>query len=203
MSLPASVSKVPVEGFYPNADGTPAEGSVTFTLTVPSLNYPGSDTTVWGSTIPARIDSDGKFSVELAANDDPDAGPKGSAYLVVEHLRGRAPNRWIMVLSKDDAPMINIAGFERVEGAPSATSATYYSAAVKLAEHVAADDPHLDRAHAIDILSAHTGAVDPHNDRAYADAIYDDADNRLSDLELAPPAHAHPIAGVTDLQHGG
>ncbi|MBB1253188.1 hypothetical protein H3146_07360 [Streptomyces sp. OF3] len=66
------------------------------------------------------------------------------------------------------AELAEVQGIAEAAAGPVADAAT--SAAV--AEHVAADDPHGDRAHADNALDTHTGASDPHGDRAHAAATY-------------------------------
>jgi hypothetical protein len=78
---------VDVRGRYVYADGSPASGTVLFTLSATLQDAAGNDVIV-----PARmtvdLDTDGEFTASLAATDAPGLTPTGVTYLVEEKIRG-------------------------------------------------------------------------------------------------------------------
>ncbi|PWU50660.1 hypothetical protein DLJ47_23525 [Micromonospora sp. S4605] len=78
---------VQIRGRYVNLDGTPAQGSVTFTGNVAAVAT-ASQSMVVPSTITANLDADGAFTVSLLATDDPDLRPNGWTYTVKENFTG-------------------------------------------------------------------------------------------------------------------
>lgn len=78
---------VEIRGRYVNLDGTPAQGSVTFTGNVAAIAT-ASQSMVVPSTITANLDADGAFTVSLLATDDPDLRPNGWTYTVKENFTG-------------------------------------------------------------------------------------------------------------------
>lgn len=70
---------------FTNADGTPASGSVTFSLTKRMTN---GSTTYVPATITANPDSGGNISVSLIANNDSGTFPADSQWMVTFRILG-------------------------------------------------------------------------------------------------------------------
>ncbi|MGW3153719.1 hypothetical protein [Streptomyces sp. NPDC001089] len=83
--FPPGVLTARLTGHYTSPDGTPLQGSVTFTPPV-ILKLPGQDTFTAART--AVTLKDGAFDVTLLANDTPGMSPFGWAYQVTERLVG-------------------------------------------------------------------------------------------------------------------
>lgn len=89
MALPANWSTVTVTGRFVSVAGYPMAGRVTFSSTVRVVDG-GESVIVPASSKDVTLDSDGAFSVDLPATDDPDISPN-FYYEVYEQLTNTAP----------------------------------------------------------------------------------------------------------------
>lgn len=80
-----SFTRATVTHTFENADGTPASGAVTFTLTKRMTN---GTTTIVPSEITANLNSEGKLSQALTANDDPGTIPSDAQWRVDLRILG-------------------------------------------------------------------------------------------------------------------
>lgn len=81
MPLPGSIATVSVHGQLLHAAGTPAAGTIAFTIPVPLRDTTGN-VIVGPTTISSTLDEDGEFTVTLPATDDPDVSPTDWVYEV-------------------------------------------------------------------------------------------------------------------------
>jgi hypothetical protein len=72
--------------------GEPATGTLTFTLTQPMQD---GDSILPASPVTVSLDENGRFSVVLAANDDPATVPQGVQYGVTEQVVGAQPRDYL------------------------------------------------------------------------------------------------------------
>lgn len=86
MALAGNVSTVRVTGYYVDAHGDPAYGSLRFTLSS-RVNDPGGDQIIVQTRVDVTLDG-GKFAVDLPATDDPDLAPSQNYYTVDVLIRG-------------------------------------------------------------------------------------------------------------------
>ncbi|HEY4529151.1 MAG TPA: hypothetical protein VIG97_02295, partial [Luteimonas sp.] len=95
---------VPVTATYRNIDGTPARGSVTFTI--PQAIVVDGVVAV-PKIITATLDASGSIALELPATNDPDLSVTDWAYTVTERFPGgRKP---FMIFVEHDAGAIDLA----------------------------------------------------------------------------------------------
>jgi hypothetical protein len=84
MPLAGNVTTRTVQGTFVTYSGTPASGSVSFTISSVLTNA-GANQIIVPSTITATLDGSGSFSVQLVATNDPDLSP-GFTYTVTENI---------------------------------------------------------------------------------------------------------------------
>lgn len=94
-------TEVVVTGSYPQENGAPAQGTLTFTLTQPMAN----GVTVPPSPITVTLAEDGTFTVVLLANDDAATVPQGVRYGVTEQITGAQPRDYFIVVSHETSPV--------------------------------------------------------------------------------------------------
>ncbi|MEU4066676.1 hypothetical protein AB0F25_30560 [Streptomyces wedmorensis] len=87
MPLPDNISKVTVTGKYLDIFGMPIVGKVQFTIK-PVLIDGGAKVVIVPRVVEAVLKSDGSFSVELPATDDPDLNPTNFTITVTEQFEG-------------------------------------------------------------------------------------------------------------------
>lgn len=85
MPLPSDMDTVTVTGTYVGVDGSPAQGSVTFTA-VTRLRSAATHTSILPSRVVGTLDGSGHLSVQIPATDDPDITPPGWVWQVEENL---------------------------------------------------------------------------------------------------------------------
>ncbi|WP_326755089.1 right-handed parallel beta-helix repeat-containing protein [Streptomyces hirsutus] len=91
MALPANFSTVKVFGRYIDINqGTPMQGTVTFTMSQKYLVNPGADVLIFAVPIVASLDETGYFEIDLPATDDPDVIPQGYTWTVTESFNNRS-----------------------------------------------------------------------------------------------------------------
>jgi hypothetical protein len=87
MAIPGNLSLVTVTGTYIDISGVPIAGQVKFTPRAVLRNVT-SNVILVNSTIVVTLDSNGSFSQQLVATDDPDASPVDFTYFVEEAFVG-------------------------------------------------------------------------------------------------------------------
>lgn len=97
MPLPSELTLVTVHGKYTKPDGTPETGSVVFIPTVPALQVPAANTMVPLTHVAKTLDTNGEFTTQLLATNDPDATPTGWTWAVAERLSTLQRDRTIEV----------------------------------------------------------------------------------------------------------
>ena len=105
MAIPANLSLVTVTGTYIDISGVPIAGQVKFTPRAVLRNVT-SDVILVNSTIVVTLDSNGSFSQQLVATDDPDASPVDFTYFVEEAFTG---GRQFDILLPAAVPTIDLA----------------------------------------------------------------------------------------------
>lgn len=104
--FPAGIALTRVAGWFLHPDGSPAAGSVTFRA--PSvLRLSDADFITVGG-VEVRLDSTGRFSVELLPNDTPGVEPSGWTYRVTERFSG-VEARTYSVLLPTSATTVDLA----------------------------------------------------------------------------------------------
>ncbi|MFE6745954.1 hypothetical protein ACFVGM_08895 [Kitasatospora purpeofusca] len=119
-ALPPGVAAVNLTGRYVAPDGTPLQGTITFTP--PStLILPGADTISMTSAV-VPLDMNGQFSVWLIATDNPGMSPQNWTYRVTPNIRGMKPpsQPYHIMLPRATSP-VDIADISR----PSPSSGQY------------------------------------------------------------------------------
>lgn len=184
---------VTVTGRYTTATGAPCSGAVQFLPSVPALSAPESARIIEVAPVTVQLDGTGAISVQLLATDDPDTQPAGWSYTVAERITGADERRWVLTVPVASptldlstvAPAVpgptvttyalaatvaaHTAATTAVHGIPdTSVLETVTGSAAKVSAHVAAADPHGDRAFATSVVATHTAAEDPHRDRSYA-----------------------------------
>lgn len=88
MALPTDIQTGTVTGKYTNSDGTPAQGTVTFTPAAKYVVSPVTKTTVIMSALTVTLDGNGQFSAVIIASNDPDMVPTGWTWDATVTLTG-------------------------------------------------------------------------------------------------------------------
>jgi hypothetical protein len=105
MPFPTNWTKVTVTGKYIDLDGNPLTGTVSFVpANVPALVDAGLLTVIFPKTLQATLDSNGAFSIQLPATNDPDIAPTGFTYTVNETF-GNYYRTYSISVPYDSAPL--------------------------------------------------------------------------------------------------
>jgi len=130
MPMPIGVATVTVTGTLLDPDGTPAQGAVTFTPSVPVLHVGAAVVTLPG-IVNVPITSGGVFTVVLPATDDSGGNPSGWTYAVVERINaGRAFSMQLLAANGPTqryealAPVASDTGTAVIVGPPGVVAAT-------------------------------------------------------------------------------
>ena len=91
---------VTVEGLYLLPNGSPASGSVSFTLTAP-MRDASTEITITPTEQIAALDASGSISLSLYANDDPTTQPDGVTYEVNERINETGYNKYFITVNHD------------------------------------------------------------------------------------------------------
>lgn len=127
MPLPSNYDTVPIRGKYVYLDGTPASGQIKFTGKIAAVSD-ATDTIILPSTIIAVLDSQGSFTVNVPATNDPDILPNGWTYTVQETFAAGGGRTYDI-----DVPLSSKAlGIDLSEVAPVGSSAGSPTAFVTL-----------------------------------------------------------------------
>lgn len=113
MALPVNWSQIPVHGKYLTLLGAPASGKVTFSSSF-SLRDAESNEIIIPVRIEATLDSNGEFTVNLPATDDPDIDPSGWSYHVVESFIGWS-EQYDIVVPFDHVGTLEMSDVPRVQ----------------------------------------------------------------------------------------
>lgn len=95
-------TEVTVTGTFTGESGSPAAGSLTFTLTQPMTN---GDVVVPPKPLTVTLNEHGSFSVILFANDDEATVPQGAQYGVTEQVTGAQPRDYCILVSHAATPV--------------------------------------------------------------------------------------------------
>jgi peptidoglycan/xylan/chitin deacetylase (PgdA/CDA1 family) len=101
VALPANIETVTVFGKYIDFTGTPMQGTVSF---VPSQRYvtdSTADVLIFSAPLVATLDSDGAFSIEVPATDDPDITPQGFTWTVTESFNRKSGRTFAIAVPQD------------------------------------------------------------------------------------------------------
>lgn len=90
MPLPSDFQTVQVYGTYIDLNGNPASGRITFTATT-RLRSAATKTSIMPGSVEVALDSNGYFTTQLPATNDPDITPSGWGWEVAEKFGD--PNR--------------------------------------------------------------------------------------------------------------
>ncbi|MFE0451591.1 polysaccharide deacetylase family protein [Streptomyces sp. NPDC058914] len=101
MALPANITTVTVFGRYIDFTGTPMQGTVTFTPSQKYVTDPTADVLIFSAPLVATLDSNGAFSIEIPATDDPDVTPQGFTWQVVETFNRKAGRSFSIAVPED------------------------------------------------------------------------------------------------------
>ncbi|MEU6181157.1 polysaccharide deacetylase family protein [Streptomyces coeruleorubidus] len=102
MALPANFSTVKVFGRYIDINqGTPMQGSVTFTMSQKYLVNPSADVLIFAVPIVTSLDETGYFEIDLPATDDPDVIPQGYTWTVTESFNRKAGRTFSIAVPQD------------------------------------------------------------------------------------------------------
>ncbi len=93
---------VEIVGAFATQAGSPAAGTITFTLTQPMAN---DGIVALPTPIVATLDATGRLVVRLYANDDAATVPTGVQYGVTEQIVGAQPRDYFILLSHSETPV--------------------------------------------------------------------------------------------------
>lgn len=108
MALPGDISTVALSGKYLQLDGSPAAGTVTFTLSQSIADSTGSVILPKGG-ITVTLDNNGSFTISLPATDDTDLHPTGFVYQVREELTTPKTTRSYAISLPTSPSTVNLA----------------------------------------------------------------------------------------------
>lgn len=138
MALPGNWSTVTVTGTFVAIDGTAMTGTVTFATEV-RLTNADAEVLIPATSRTVTLDSDGSFSVELPATDDPEVVP-GFFYRVTERLGGTETTARYAVQLPAAAPAVDLTDLVPVAEPVDMTAyATLAALAGEAAARAAAD----------------------------------------------------------------
>lgn len=90
-----SFTSITVSGTFQNEDGTAAAGTLQFQLSAPMVN---ADLVIEPVPVTVTLNSQGKFSLPLKANDDPTTTPQGTTYTVIERITSSSNREYSIVV---------------------------------------------------------------------------------------------------------
>jgi hypothetical protein len=114
--LPANLTVRTVTGRFVDSTGNPISGKITFSSNQ-ILTDPGENVFVVPRPIAQNLDSNGAFTVELLATDDPDAQPVDWVWTVTEGWEGGRPP-WSFVLPESSSDPIDLTDIAEVVEPP-------------------------------------------------------------------------------------
>ncbi len=170
---------VTISATYHNEDGSPASGSVHFSLTAPLAN--GGEIRE-PTTVVATLDGGGRISLLLPATDDPGTLPGGVTYLVQEQISAAPMRLWYVAVPRAsstldlstvapalgpaaafqyalDAAVVHLAGTETITGLKTFGVAPLLPAASLPESAVAGLGPDL-AARALDATAVHLAGAE-------------------------------------------
>jgi hypothetical protein len=105
---------------YDLADGTDPTGTVTFTPTAPMIN----GVTVVAAAVTERLNVDGRLTIELAANTDPDTLPSPDGYYLVKEVIAGATRSYYVQIPHDQGSDIDLSTLDTVTAVPAPDAVT-------------------------------------------------------------------------------
>lgn len=120
MPTPEGINLVPLHGLFvqPDEDGTPLQGTVTFTPNPAVITFPDQDTIMAGSE-QVTLDVNGEFTINLPCTDTPNQVPDGWGYAVQERLLGIKPRAYFILLPYNGGAEVELADITPTEAAPN------------------------------------------------------------------------------------
>lgn len=94
--MTVSFTSVELTGQFQTAQQEPATGELTFTLTQAMGN---SDIVIAPAPLTVALNTEGKITVTLPANDDTGTSPQGVRYGVTEKIVGAQPRDYFILIS--------------------------------------------------------------------------------------------------------
>lgn len=123
MALPTDVQTGTVTGKYTRADGTPEQGSVTFTPTVAYIVSPVTKTTVTMDSVTVTLAADGTFSAVLIASGDNDVVPTDWTWAAGINITGRKVKITTQTFVLEPGQTLDITGITTVQTSLGTASA--------------------------------------------------------------------------------
>jgi hypothetical protein len=117
---------ISVTGQYLLPTGSPASGSVSFTLTAP-MRDASTNITITPQEQVVALNASGSISINLYANDDDTTQPDGVTYEVNERLNETGYNKYFITINKDSPN----ATFDLADVVPNYEPITTYNYATK------------------------------------------------------------------------
>jgi hypothetical protein len=105
---------------YDLADGTDPTGTVTFTPTAPMIN----GVTVVAAGVTERLNVDGRLTIELAANTDPDTLPSPDGYYLVKEVIAGATRSYYVQIPHDQGSDIDLSTLDTVSSVSAPDAVT-------------------------------------------------------------------------------
>jgi hypothetical protein len=120
MPTPEGINLVPLHGLYvqPDEDGTPLQGTVTFTPNPAMITFPDQNTIMAGSE-QVTLDVNGEFTVNLPCTDTDNQVPDGWGYTVQERLIGIKPRSYFILLPYSSGAVVELSDIMPTDAAPN------------------------------------------------------------------------------------
>lgn len=117
---------ISVQGTYLLPNGSPASGSVSFTLTAP-MRDASTDVTITPTEQIVALDNSGSIAINLYANDDATTQPDGVTYEVNERINETGYNKYFITVNSNSPNGV----FNLADVVPNTEPITTYNYATK------------------------------------------------------------------------
>lgn len=135
MALPGNFATRPVQGTYVSLAGKPMSGEIEFAIE-PILVDGAASVIIIPVPLPAELDENGHFSIDVPVTDDPDVSPSPFRYRVTEKLVGGVGRNFYLDVPGGVSTPIDLSGVD-TSGGPVEGTTTYVTLAAFTAEQVA------------------------------------------------------------------